>query len=89
MYEDPNGYVGERLSCIDTSTTDKEKWEIFDSYCILRMGSLPKKIIDEYLYYVGSAYIFIKDIIEDDDGFLTAYCYIDMRHHSYRMWKLI
>ena len=89
IYEDTEGFVGTRLSCVNVSTTYKEKWQVLDSFGIMRFGSLPKKIMDNYPYYIGSAYIFIKDIIEDDDGFLTAYCYIDTRHHSYRMWKLI
>ncbi|GEM_PF-3811456 len=90
IYNDPEGYVGTMLTCNNVSTTeDKEKWQIYDKYGILRVGSLPKKIIDNYPYYLGRAYIFIKEIIEDEEGFLTAYCYIDMRHHSYKMWKLI
>ena len=90
FYNDPEGYVGTMLTCNNVSTNeDKEKWQIYDKYGILRVGSLPKKIIDYYPYYMGRAYIFIKEIIEDEDGFLTAYCYIDMRHHSYKMWRLV
>lgn len=89
IYNDPEGCVGTMLTCQDVSTTDKEKWQIYDKYGLLRVGSLPKKIIDNYPYYMGRAYIFVKEIIEDEDGFLTAYCYIDMRHHSYKMRRLI